>query len=171
MDTLLITQADIVACTTIEKNIDAAKLVGFISIAQRRHLRQVLGTTLYDVLLDAVDAADVTPLPTNLADLKARLTEPLAHWVLVEAWPTLLVNITNSGLTFRAGQDSTTADYKAADSTLSAIRSTAEFLTADLKAWLQANAADYPSYPATPVTPAPASLVGGVYFPKPSAGA
>lgn len=164
MDTLLITQADIVACTTIEKNIDASKLVGFISIAQRRHIRQVLGTTLYDELLDAVDASEVTPLPTALADLKARLVEPLAHWTLVEAWPTLLVHITNAGLVFKAGRDSTSADYQAATHTLSAIRATAEFLTADLKAWLQTNAGDYPTYPAQPVTPAPAGMLGGIFF-------
>lgn len=169
MDTLLITQADIVTSTTIEKNISAAKLVNSISRAQRRHLRQVLGVALYDELLAAVVAAGDDPLPTPYAALKAQLIEPLAHWTLVEAWPTLLVNITDSGLTFRAGRESTTADYQAANATLSAIRATAEFLTADLKAWLQANAADYPSYSASPVTEAPVSLTGGIYFPNPPA--
>ena len=165
MDTLLISRDDIVAVTTIEKNVDEQRFMAFAKQAQRRHVRQVLGVALYQGLCDAVAAAtEQVPLDAPWLALQAALRPALAWLTLVEAWPMLLVHVTNAGLTIKSGRDSERADARLMTSTLSAVRDTAEFELAELKAWLEANAADYPTYPAQPVTPAPAALLGGVYF-------
>ncbi len=165
MDTLLISKDDIVAVTTIEKNVDEQRFMAFAKQAQRRHVRQVLGVTLYQALCDAVAAATVeAPLTEPWVALQAAVRPALAWFTLTEAWPMLLVHITNVGLTLRAGKDSEVADVRTAQATLSAVRDTAEFELAELKAWLEANAADYTAYLPTPTSPAPASLLGGVFF-------
>lgn len=167
-DTLLITKDEIVAVTTIEKNVDEQRVMAFAKQAQRRHIRQVLGVTLYAALCEAVaTATDEEPLAEPFVALKAALTPALAWFALYEAFPLLLVHVTNSGLAIKASRDSEPADQRTITSTRTAVLETAEFELAELKAFLETNAADYADYLPTPATPAPASLLGGVYFNRP----
>jgi hypothetical protein len=167
MDTLLISKDEIVAVTTIEKNVDEQRFMSFAKQAQRRHIRQVLGVTLYQALCDAVAAVtEESPLGEPWVLLKEYVNRPLGWYTLYEAWPLLLVHITNSGLSIKASRDSDPADARTITSTRTAVLETAEFELAELKAFLEANAADYADYLPAPQTPAPASLPGGVYFPR-----
>jgi hypothetical protein len=91
-----------------------------------------------------------TPTPSTtdpLAKLAEQVKPMLAAWVLVEAWPGLAVQITNAGIKFtQGGEGRTTADHKTATELLASYRDTAQFETAELRAWLNARRATYPSY-------------------------
>lgn len=142
----LITAADVKALTVAQLSVDAHKLDVCAPLTRRRYLRPLLGQALHDELLAFVQAP--TPDTTDpLAVLAEQVKPMLAAWVLVEAWPGLAAAVTNAGIQYmQGGEGRTTADHKAAADLLLSYRDTAEFETAELRAWLNARRATYPSY-------------------------
>jgi hypothetical protein len=175
----LITAADIKARTVANLNVENHKLNVIIQLTQKRHLRPLLGVTLYDALVAFADTAPAIP-PTNattlektayaeaLAQWRAAATadpllalldeckEMLCAWALVEAKPGLLGHIEDAGFTTKVGSGDTgtsTADVRLTEETFAAFADTAVFHGTELAAWLcdPARAANYPTYePNTP---------------------
>jgi len=161
----LITAEDITERTVAQPNSDKHKLTLAIPVAEGGRLRPVLGAGLYAELILGIQ---IQPMAEeNLAKLATcePLMNMLSNWALYEAWPTLLVHVTEAGVVVKNGKEvSTSADAATADKTRLAIADTAEFWTGELRAWLYEHRAEYPSY-VPPTCAAVSSMpLGGVQF-------
>jgi hypothetical protein len=160
----LVTAADITTLTVVQVSVDDHKLEVAVPLAERRHLRPVLGSALFNELMLFVQDE---PYDTDdaLAKLANEIKPMLSNWAVVEAWPTLVASITNMGITFSNQREggSSQVDYKTAGEIKASIQDTAEFETGELRMWLVEHAAEYPSYP-QPAPAAPAVLIGGIQF-------
>jgi hypothetical protein len=143
----LVDAADIKTHTTAQLGVDANRLELSVPEAQQRHLRPLLGRALFNELLAyaqlaAPDAED------KRAALLSEVKPMLCQWALIEAWPNLLLHITNAGLVLKTGnaQGTTTADAKLVAQVYTAQRETAVWRGQELSTWLESNKADYPAY-------------------------
>jgi hypothetical protein len=159
----LITADHIKESTVASLSIDAHKLEVFVPLAEGKHLKPLLGLSLFSEL---VIAAQTPPLAGAMLELATECVNMLSWWTVVEAWPSLLVHVTNAGVVVKTGgqNGTTTADATVTAAALQAHMATAEFYTGELRAWLYEHRADYASYP----QPAPARKssmpLGGVQF-------
>jgi hypothetical protein len=190
----LVAAADVKRLTSVGATANSEKLDKAVPDATDRHLRPLVGAKLLGELLDfVVDAPDyptTTGLPapqaaaalaaykTALAEWRTANDGPLlvlwnelksclAQWVLVEAWPDLLVHIDEAGVVVKTGnaQGTTTADARVLDTVLAAHCERAKFRGDELVAWLERNKTNYPAYQST--TPLasgrePADWFGGI---------
>lgn len=194
MNTLVVA-ADVKRLTSVGTTANSEKLDKAVPDATDRHLRPLVGAKLLAALLDfVVDAPDypattglgAPQVATALGEYKmalaawrtANAADPLlalwdqlkrclAQWVLVEAWPDLLVHIDEAGVTVKTGnqQGTTVADGKTLDTVLDSHCERAKFRGDELVAWLERNKADYPAYvSATPLASGrePADWFGGI---------
>lgn len=159
----LITADDIKGLTAAQLGIDSQRLEITIPEAEQRHLRPLLGPSLFDELLLFVQVA--TPSTTDpLAALANQVKPMLSQWALVEAWPNLLMHVTNSGMVLKTGtgQGTTSADAAVVSQVLTAHRATAAWRGQELVRWLESNKADYPAYQSTTPVATGRALYGGI---------
>jgi hypothetical protein len=142
----LVTAADVTALTVAQLNVDAHKLNVCASLVRRRYLRPLLGQALHDELLAFAQQA-IPDTDDPLAELAEQVKPMLAAWVLVNAWPGLVAQITNAGIQYmQGGAGRTRTDNEDAADLRESYRDTAQFETQELRAWLNARQATYPSY-------------------------
>jgi len=160
----LISFDQVVARTVLQPNVDAQKVELAIKVVQPMYLKKLLGAALYNELLLAAQAEPLEDEKLAALLNSDELQNMLAQWVVVQAWPDLLVHLTNAGVVLKTGKDtSTSADAKLVESTLAAHTRTADFYTNELRAWLYEHRADYPSYqPAGARVPAETMPLGGL---------
>ncbi|MDF7810750.1 hypothetical protein [Hymenobacter sp. YC55] len=159
----LITAEEIPDRTVAQPNADLHKLSLAIPLAERKHLKKLLGPALFAELLLSVQTATTDDEPlARLANLD-ELKDMLCQWALVEAWPNLQVHVAEAGIVVKNGKEvSTSADEKLAQKTLDSHISTANFYSSELTAWMVEHKADYPSY-APPLAAALSTMpVGGI---------
>lgn len=130
--------------TTIEDNVDDNKLVPFIYKCQDIYLQQILGTTFFEHLKDAIVNDSLTTYEDNL--IRDYIQNMVSEWTLYEALPFISNKITNKSLSqenYEFGTPSTLDDLKYLRNS---IRDMAEFYSKRLNKYLCDNSSLFPVY-------------------------
>ena len=93
---LFITRDDIVKNTILDGNVDTDKFIQFIKIAQEIHIRNYLGTKLYDKISADIVASNLTG--NYLTLVNTYLKPMLIHFAMVDYLPFSAYQLKNGGL-------------------------------------------------------------------------
>lgn len=130
--------------TTIEENVDDAKLVPFILSAQDTHIQLALGTTLYNRLKDGVVNNN---LNNDEQELMRTYIQPcLAQWVFYEVFPFLNYKTTNKAISKESSEFSSPSELDEIKYMRNSIRDLAEFYLKRLNVYLCDYSNLYPQY-------------------------
>lgn len=141
---LLVTPAYIKDYTFVDTNVDEKYLRLSIEEAQKIHIRQYIGSGLYDEIIGQVENDTLTALNTTLLD--SYLIPSLKWWTLVEAAPYLTYKVTNKNIVRKNSDNSTGIDYNELDQFMNMVVDKAQYHTARMIAYLCENDTDYPLY-------------------------
>ena len=141
---LLVTANYIKEYTFIDTNVDEKYIRLSIEEAQKIHIRDYIGSGLYDEIITQVSASSVTALNTTLLD--NYIIPALKWWTLVEAAPYLTYKITNKNIVRKNSDNSSGIDYNELDQFMSMVTDKAEYHTTRLINYLCENSTSYPLY-------------------------
>ena len=110
---LLVTSAYVKDYTFIDQNVDEKYIRISIEEAQKIHIRQYIGSGLYDEIITQVTNSSVTALNTTLLD--NYIIPALKWWTLVEAAPYLTYKVTNKNIVRKNSDNSSGIDYNELD--------------------------------------------------------
>jgi hypothetical protein len=140
----LINVTDVKELTTIEKNVDNAKIAPFIYKVQDTHLQMALGTTFYRHILDAFDNGTLTSDEQDLVDTYIR--PMLIEWVYYEVYPHITFKPTNKSVATERSEYSDPVDLSSLKYMRDAIRNMAEYYTRRLNKHLCDYSSLFPLY-------------------------
>ena len=93
---LFITRKDLVKFTSVNGNVDSDKFLQYIKIAQDIHIKNYLGTDLFNKLQEDIEASTLTG---DYLTLVTDYIKPmLVHWAMVEYLPFAAYSIANKGV-------------------------------------------------------------------------
>lgn len=141
---LLVSSTYIKDYTFIDQNVDEKYIRISIEEAQKIHIRQYLGSGLYDQIISQVEGSTLTALNTTLLD--DYIIPALKWWTLVEAAPYLTYKITNKNIVRKNSDNSTGVDYNELDQFMNMVTDKAEYYSQRLILYLCENSTDYPLY-------------------------
>lgn len=122
---LFIKRSDLVKNTALNGNVDTDKFIQFIKIAQEVHVRNYLGTDLYDKI-----SADIVAdtLSGNYLTLVNDYVQPmLIHFAMAEYLPFAAYTIANGGVFKHGSENSENATKEEIDSLIARERDYAEY--------------------------------------------
>ena len=93
---LFIKRADLVKNTALNGSVDTDKFIQFIHIAQEIHVRNYMGTDLYDKISQDIIAGDLTG--DYLALVNDYIQPMLIHYAMAEYLPFAAYTIANGGV-------------------------------------------------------------------------
>lgn len=161
---LLVTEAEVKSLTALSGNVDIKKFVFHIPIMQDLRIKQAIGSSCFDALLDAIENDDLTALETTLLEGNNRSFKgakmALAWWVYHAALPNLHITTTASGLGKKIGQGFEGASVDEMNNLRSQAESYARYYTDQLIGYIKENSDDYPCYALASDTLSPISTDG-----------
>lgn len=104
--TLLVTREDILKLTPINGNVDTDKITPFIKSAQDIHIQDILGTELYNRLLDGITNNNLPAVYTTL--LTTYVQPVLCHLAAADFYMFHGYEIANGGIYRHQSENSTT---------------------------------------------------------------
>ena len=142
---LFIKRADLVKNTALNANVDTDKFIQFIKIAQEIHVRNYMGTDLYNKISADIIASSLTG---DYLDLVNDYIQPmLIHYAMTEYLPFAAYSISNGGVFKHSSENSTIANKEEVDLLISKERDYAEYYTQRLIDYLSFNApSKFPEY-------------------------
>jgi hypothetical protein len=154
--------------TTIELNVDDAKLNSVILKAQRIYIQQVLGSYFYEHLSTQISGNTLTTLEEDL--MRDYIQPALSEWTLYEVLPFLNYKATNKAVSKQSSEFSEASTLDEIKYLRNSVRDMASFFTQRLTKYLCDYQHLFPKY-ASPVTPENLSrktknYFSGVYIPK-----
>ena len=130
--------------TAIEENVDASKISPHIIKAQDTHLQQILGSTFYQHLMDAVANSTLTTDEDDL--IRNYIMRMVSEFVFYEAFPFLNYKATNKAISKQNSDNSIPAELNEIKFMRSAILDMAQFYSERLNKFLLDNSNLFPTY-------------------------
>lgn len=142
---IFIKRADLVKNTAMSGSVDTDKFIQFIKIAQEIHVRNYLGTDLYDKISNDIIAGT---LSGDYLDLVNDFIQPmLIHFAMAEYLPFAAYTIANGGVYKHNSENSSIANKEEIDLLISKERDYAEYYTQRFIDYMSFNAQDkFPEY-------------------------
>lgn len=142
---LFIKRADLVKNTAMSGSVDTDKFIQFIQIAQEIHVRNYMGTDLYDKISSDIIAGTLTG---DYLDLVNDFIQPmLIHYAMSEYLPFAAYSISNGGVFKHGSENSSIASKEEIDILISRERDYAEYYTQRFIDYMSFNAQDkFPEY-------------------------
>ena len=138
---LLISQKDIKVNTILDGNVDTAKFLQFVGIAQDTYLQQYLGSTLYTKMI--TDYASVTG---KYLELLVLIKPVLVHWAMVQYLPFAPYQVANGGVFKHSPENSEVPTKEEVESLVDAERNIAQFYTERMIDFLCKNSSTISEY-------------------------
>jgi hypothetical protein len=124
---LFIKRADLVKNTALNGSVDTDKFIQFIHIAQEIHVRNYMGTDLYDKISADIIAGS---LSGDYLELINDYIQPmLIHYAMAEYLPFAAYTIANGGVYKHNSENSTIASKEEVDLLINRERDYAEYYT------------------------------------------
>lgn len=154
--------------STIEDNVDDAKLVPFIKKSQDIYLQQILGTTFYNHLKDAIVNNTLTSDEESL--IRDYIQPMVAEYTVYESLPFLSNKLTNKSISQENSEFSTPSGLDELKYLRNTVRDMAEFYGKRLAKFLCDNTSLFPVY-SNPdanenLSKSSRAYFSGVYVPK-----
>lgn len=141
---LFITRTDLVRNTIIDGNVDTDKFIQFIKIAQEIHVRNFLGTDLYNKISSDIESAS---LSGDYLTLKNDYIVPmLIHYAMVDYLPFAAYQVKNGGVFKHTSENSTGVDKAEVDYLVNKERDFAEYYTRRFIDYMSFNNSKFPEY-------------------------
>lgn len=141
---LFITRTDLVRNTIIDGNVDTDKFIQFIKIAQEIHVRNYLGTDLYNKISNDIDGATLTG---DYLTLKNDYIVPmLIHYAMVDYLPFAAYQVKNGGVFKHTSENSTSVEKSEVDYLVNKERDFAEYYTRRFIDYMSFNNSKFPEY-------------------------
>lgn len=141
---LMISRDDIVKYTVLNGSVDQDKFIQFIKIAQDLHIKEYLGTDLFNKIQDDIEASSLTG---NYLTLTNTYIKPmLIHFAMVEYLGFAAYTIGNKGIYKHSAETSETVSKEEVDALIERERSIAETYAQRFIDYMCFNSATYPEY-------------------------
>jgi hypothetical protein len=141
---LFITRTDLVRNTIIDGNVDSDKFIQFIKIAQEIHVRNYLGSDLYNKISSDIES---NSLSGDYLTLKNEYIVPmLIHYAMVDYLPFAAYQVKNGGVFKHTSENSTSVEKAEVDYLVNKERDFAEYYTRRFIDYMSFNNSKYPEY-------------------------
>jgi hypothetical protein len=144
MTALFVKREDIVRNSVIDGNVDFDKFVQYVKIAQEIHIRNYLGTDLYNKI-----SADIVAgtLSGDYLELVNVYVQPmLIHYALVDYLPFAAYSVKNGGIFKHSSENAETATKDEVDYLVQKERDIAEYYTRRFIDYMSFNQESFPEY-------------------------
>ena len=141
---LFITRDDIVRFTAMNGNVDTDKFIQFVKIAQDIHIRNYLGTKLYDKFNTDIIANTLAEPYTTL--LNKYIKPMVIHFAMVEYLPYAAYTIANKGVFKHNSENSTNVEKNEIDFLIEKERDVAQSYTNRFIDYMCFNQSLFPEY-------------------------
>jgi len=142
---LFITRKDLVKNTAISGSVDTDKFIQFIKLAQEIHVRNYLGTDLYNKISSDIESASLSG--DYLALKNDYIVPMLIHFAMAEYLPFAAYTISNSGIHKHQSENSTNAEKREIDQLVAKERDYAEYYANKFIDYMNYNASGkFPEY-------------------------
>lgn len=141
---LFITRTDLIRNSILDGNVDTDKFIHFIKIAQEIHVRNYLGTDLYnkisaDIIADTLSGDYLTLVTTYVQPM-------LIHFAMVDYLPFAAYQVKNGGIFKHTSENSTSVDKGEVDYLVAKEREFADYYTRRFIDYMSFNQNLYPEY-------------------------
>ena len=141
---LFISRTDLVKNSIIDGNVDTDKFIQYVKISQEIHIRNYLGSKLYDKISE--DIVNGT-LSGDYRSLVTDFLQPmLIHYAMVDYLPFAAYQVKNGGIFKHSSENSETASKEEVDYLVSKERDFAEYYTRRFIDFMIYNQSKYPEY-------------------------
>ena len=142
--TLFITRKQLVQNTILDGNVDTDKFIHFIKIAQEIHIRNFLGTDLYNAIVTKINAGNLTGAYLTLT---TTYVQPmLIHYAMADYLPFAAYQIKNGGVFKHRSEKAESVSKNEIDYLVKKERDIAEYYTRRLIDYLDFNNSSFPEY-------------------------
>lgn len=141
---LFITRTDLVKNTFIDGNVDTDKFIQFIKIAQEIHIRNYLGSKLYDKI--SADIIAGTLAGDYLELVNTYIKPMLIHFAMVDYLPFATFQLKNGGIYKHVSENSELATKSEVDYLVSKETNIAEYYTDRFLDYICNNTSLFPEY-------------------------
>lgn len=141
---LFIKRQDLVKNSILDGNVDTDKFIQYIKIAQEIHIRNYLGTDLYNKI-----AADIIAgtLSGDYLELVNTYIQPmLIHYAMVDYLPFAAYQVKNGGVFKHTSENGESATKEEIDFLINKERDIAEYYTRRFIDYMSFNQASFPEY-------------------------
>ena len=144
---LFIRRSDIVKNTALNANVDTDKFIQFIKIAQEIHIRNYLGTDLYNKISNDIAGVGGASLTGAYLTLVNTYIQPmLIHFAMVDYLPFAAYQIKNGGVFKHTSENAETVSKTEVDFLVNKARNTAEYYTQRFLDYINNNSNLFPEY-------------------------
>ena len=142
---LFIKRTDLIKNTAMSGSVDTDKFIQFIKIAQEIHVRNYMGTDLYNKISQDIIDGDLTGDYLNLVN--DYIQPMLIHFAMAEYLPFAAYTIANGGVYKHNSENSSIANKEEVDLLISRERDYAEYYTQRFIDYMSFNAdSKFPEY-------------------------
>jgi hypothetical protein len=142
---LFIKRADLIKNTAMSGSVDTDKFIQFIKIAQEIHVRNYMGTDLYNKISQDIIDGNLTGDYLNLVN--DYIQPMLIHFAMAEYLPFAAYTIANGGVYKHNSENSSIANKEEVDLLISRERDYAEYYTQRFIDYMSFNAdSKFPEY-------------------------
>jgi hypothetical protein len=141
---LFISRTDLVRNSIIDGNVDTDKFIQFIKIAQEIHVRNYLGTDLYNRI--STDIINDTLTGDYLTLVNTYVQPMLIHFAMVDYLPFAAYQLKNGGVLKHSSENSETVAKEEIDYLVNKEREFADYYTRRFIDFMCFNQEKYPEY-------------------------
>lgn len=149
MATVFLGQDYLVKNSSLDSNVEFKKVVPFIISAQRKYLKRLLGSKLYDTMEVHVLAKinTNTPIPVNYSTLLTKyIIDLLVNYTMLEYSLTAKYRVTNKGVVVKRSDNSEAADDTGMELIMNVWKSNAEMIADEMIEYIRFNPSFFPEY-------------------------
>jgi len=141
---LFIKPIDLKRNSIIDGNVDVDKFIGFVKIAQEIHIRNYLGTDLYNKISADIIAGSLAGNYLNLVN--DHLQSMLIHFAMVDYLPFAAYQIKNGGISKHVSENAESVSKDEVDYLVAKHRDIAEYYTRRMIDYVTYNISSFPEY-------------------------
>jgi len=144
---LFISRTDLVKNTILDGNVDTDKFIQFIKIAQEIHIKNYLGTKLYDkISVDILGTGGASLTGAYLTLVNDYVQDMLIHYAMVDYLPFAAYQVKNSGIFKHTSENSESVSKSEVDYLVQKEREFAEYYTRRMIDYVTFNISNFPEY-------------------------
>lgn len=144
---LFISRTDLVKNTFIDGNLDTDKFLQFIKIAQEIHIRNFIGTKLYDKISTDILGTGGASLSGAYLTLVNKYLQPmLIHYAMIDYLPFAAYQVKNGGVFKHISENAESVSKTEVDYLVNKEREFAEYYTRRMIDYVTYNIGNFPEY-------------------------
>jgi len=144
---LFISRTDLVKNTIIDGNVDTDHFIQFIKLAQKIHIRNYLGSKLYDkISIDIIGANGAALTGAYLTLVNDYVQDMLIHYAMVDYLPFAAYKIKSGGVFKHQSENSVSVSKSEIDYLVNKEREFAEYYTRRMIEYVTYNISSFPEY-------------------------